>query len=126
MSATRPAATARLAAALAEREARIAAETRPLRHALRQTERYTDLRGETYPLVAMSGAEALLVLALLERHAETLHRGELAEQLLTAAGAGDGERAQAIVAGRQVASTSAAQWLRQTPLHRALKQRASQ
>ena len=108
MSATHPAATARLAAALAEREARIAAETRPLRHALRQTERYTDLRGETYPLVAMSGAEALLVLALLERHAETLHRGELAEQLLTAAGAGDGERAQAIVAGRQVASTSAA------------------
>ena len=74
----------------------------------------------------MSGAEALLVLALLERHAETLHRGELAEQLLTAAGAGDGERAQAIEAGRQVASTSAAQWLRQTPLHRALKQRASQ
>ena len=126
MSATHPAATARLAAALAEREARIAAETRPLRHALRQTERYTDLRGQTYMLATMSAAEALLVLALLERHAETLHRGELGEHLLTAAQAGDGERQKAIEAGRQVASIDAATWLRETPLHRALKQRASQ
>ena len=71
--------------AAVQREVRIAEQTRPLRAALSQSERYTDLRGEHYPLAAMSGAEALLVLALLERHAETLHRGELGEQLLHAA-----------------------------------------
>ena len=64
-----------------ERETRIAAVTRPLRHALDQREHYTDLRGERHPLASMSAAEALLVLALLERHASTLHRGELGEHL---------------------------------------------
>jgi len=42
----------------------------------------------------MSGAEALLVLALLERHAETLHRGELGEQLLQIAHGSQHERSR--------------------------------
>ena len=50
MSARRP---ETIAAAALEREARIAAQTRPLRHGLRQTERYADLRGQTYPLASM-------------------------------------------------------------------------
>ena len=81
MSTTRPATTPVAATRLS---ARRGSPRRPGRcaHALSQSERYTDLRGERYPLAAMSGAEALLVLALLERHAETLHRGELGEQLL--------------------------------------------
>ena len=65
-----------------EREARVAVATQPLRQALNQREHYTDLRGVNHPLSDMSAAEASLVLALLERHAETLHRGELAEHLL--------------------------------------------
>ena len=65
-----------------EREARVALATQPLRQALNQREHYTDLRGVNHPLSDMSAAEASLVLALLERHAVTLHRGELAEHLL--------------------------------------------
>jgi hypothetical protein len=107
-----------------ERSARLAETTRPVRHALRQSERYTDLRGEHHPLQRMSSPEALLILALLERHAETLHRGELGEHLLQVAHASEHEREQAIEAGRHTASLSAAQWLRQTPLHRALTERA--
>ena len=111
----------------AEREARIAQETRPLRHALRQSDRYTDLRGNHHELSAMSAADALLVLALLERHAETLHRGELAEHLVTAiAATSDASRHGAIEAGRQAASLDAPAWLQQTPLHRALRERAIQ
>jgi hypothetical protein len=127
MNARRPTIGTANEAAL-EREARIAQETRPLRHALRQTERYTDLRAHHHPLAAMSAAEALLVLALLERHAETLHRGELAEHLVNAiiGAPSDASRHGAIEAGRQEASLDAPEWLRQTPLHRALTQRASQ
>ncbi len=65
-----------------ERESRVALATQPLRHALNQREHYTDLRGINHPLSDMTAAEASLVLALLERHAPTLHRGELAEHLL--------------------------------------------
>ena len=65
-----------------EREARVAVATQPLRQALNQRNHYTDLRGVNHPLSEMSAAEASLVLALLERHAVTLHRGELAEHLL--------------------------------------------
>ena len=120
MSTPHPGATTPLAAALVARDARMAAQTRPLRRALRQTERYTDLRGQSYPLASMSGAEALLVLALLERHAETLHRGELAEHLLHGVANEAAERQAAIEAHHRVASTSAAHWRGQTPLHRAL------
>jgi hypothetical protein len=109
-----------------ERSARLAETTRPVRDALWQSERYTDLRGQHYPLQSMSGPEALLVLALLERHAETLHRGELGEHLLRIAHGSEREREQAIDAGRHTASISAARWLRDTPLHRALTERASQ
>jgi len=109
-----------------ERTLRIAEQTRPLRAALNQSERYTDLRGQHHSLAAMSAAEALLVLALLERHAQTLHRGELGEQLLHATRASGLERQQALEAGRSLASSSAAEWLRGTPLHRALTERASQ
>ena len=108
------------------REARIAEQTRPLRAALGQREHYVDLRGHQHPVRAMSAAEALLVLALLERHAETLHRGELAEQLLHAAPIAAPERREAIEAHRRIATNSAAQWLRATPLHRALTERACQ
>ena len=65
-----------------EREARVAVATQPLRQALNQRNHYTDLRGVNHPLSEMSADEATLVLALLERHAVTLHRGELAEHLL--------------------------------------------
>ena len=73
----------------------------------------------------MSAAEASLVLALLERHAVTLHRGELAEHLREL-------RAKACqpVAGveayRALTATAAHDWLRQTPLHRALTERTGQ
>jgi hypothetical protein len=108
------------------RSAQLAEATWPLRHALTQTDCYTDLRDRQQLLAAMSAAEALLVLALLERHAETLQRGELGEQLLRAAHGSEREREQAIDAGRHTASLSAARWLRDMPLHRALTERASQ
>ena len=79
VSGERPAEARHAIASRFERDAWIAEQTRPLRAALGQTEHYTDLRGHRHPLDAMTAAEALLVLALLERHAETLHRGELGE-----------------------------------------------
>jgi hypothetical protein len=108
-----------------QREARVARETQPLRRALKQSQHYTDLRGVSHPLSETSAAEASLVLALLERHAVTLHRGELAEHLLWL------ERNSwwpmaAVEAYRWLAITPAADWLRQTPLHRALIERTSQ
>lgn len=107
-----------------ERETRIAVATRPVRRSLRQREHYTDMRGVLHPLASMSAAEALLVLALLERHAATLHRGELGEYLLRRyPHPGQPALDQA---HRELAGTSAADWLRTTPLHRALTQRASQ
>jgi hypothetical protein len=106
-------------------ELRIAVETRPLRASLTQAEYYTDLRGRRHPLAEMSAAEACLVLALLERHADTLHRGELAEYLLRPY---PHPRTQALLddAHRELASTSPGEWLRATPLHRALRKRASE
>ena len=107
-----------------EGETRIAIATRPVRESLTQREHYTDMRGEPHPLATMSSAEALLVLALLERHATTLHRGELGEYLLHRYP----QRGQETFdeAHRQLACISAAEWLRRTPLHRALTERASQ
>jgi hypothetical protein len=108
-----------------EREARVALATKPLRQALNQREHYTDLRGVNHPLSDMSAAEASLVLALLERHADTLHRGALAEHLL-----GLEENAwqptAAVEAYGLLAATPAEAWLRQTPLHGALTERAGQ
>jgi hypothetical protein len=108
-----------------EREARVAAATQPLRRALNQREHYTDLRGVDHPLSAMSAAEALLVVAMLERHAVTLHRGELAEHLLRLE-----ERSwqpeAAVEAYGTLAATVAEDWLRQTALHRALTERTGQ
>ena len=108
-----------------EREARVAVATQPLRRALNQRNHYTDLRGVNHPLSAMSAAEASLVLALLERHAVTLHRGELAEHLLRLE-----ERSwqpeTAVEAYGALATTAAEDWLRQTPLHRALTERTGQ
>jgi hypothetical protein len=108
-----------------EREARIAVATQPLRRALDQREHYTDLRGVNHPLSAMSAAEASQVLALLERHAETLHRGELAEHLL---GLEENlrEPTAAVEACGVLAATAAEDWLRQKPLHRALTERTGQ
>jgi len=106
-------------------ERRIALATQPLRQALGQTERYTDLRGMDHPLSAMSAAEASLVLALLERHAVTLHHGELAERLLQLDERG-WQQETAVEAYGVLAATRAEDWLRQTPLHRALTERTSQ
>lgn len=107
-----------------EREARIAGATQPLRQALNQREHYTDLRGVDHPLSAMSAAEASLVQALLEQHATTLHRGELAEHLLRLE-----ERCwqpkTAVEAYGVLAAMAAEDWLRQTPLHRALTERTA-
>jgi hypothetical protein len=108
-----------------EREARVALETQPLRQALNQRERYTDLRGVNHRLSDMSAAEASLVLALLERHAVTLHRGELAEHLLRLEET-SWQPAAAVEAYRALISTAAEVWLRQTPLHCALTERTSQ
>jgi hypothetical protein len=108
-----------------KREAQTAVATQPLRQALNQCENYTDLRGVNHPLASMSAAEASLVLALLERHAKTLHRGELAEHLL-----GLEENSWAPMAAVEaygvLAATAAEDWLRQTPLHRALIERSGQ
>ena len=107
------------------REARVARATQPLRQALSQCEHYTDLRGVNHPLSGMSAAETSLVLALLERHAVTLHRGELAEYLLRL----DENASQpgtAVEAYGALAATAAEDWLRQTPLHRALTERTGQ
>ena len=93
-----------------EREARVALETQPLRQALNQREHYTDLRGVNHPLSDMSAAEASLVLALLERHAETLHRGELAEHLL-ALEENSWEPMAAVEAYGVLAATAAQDWL---------------
>ena len=108
-----------------EREARIAAATQPLRQALNQRNHYTDLRGVNHPLSGMSAAEAALVLALLERHAVTLHRGELAEHLLQLQ-EDSWQPAAAVEAYRALAAAAAEDWLRQTPLHRALTERTGQ
>jgi hypothetical protein len=102
-----------------EREARIAIATQSLRRALDQRERYTDLRGVDHPLADMSAAEASLVLALLDRHAVTLHRGELAEHLLRLE-ENSWEPKAAVEAYGVLAATAAEDWLRRTPLHRAL------
>jgi hypothetical protein len=117
-------AAARLRGWLA-REARIARATQPLRHGLDQREHYTDLRGVNHPLSGMSGAEASLVLALLERHAVTLHRGELAEHLVQLQ-EDSWQPAAAVEAYRALAAAAAEDWLRQTPLHRALTERTTQ
>jgi hypothetical protein len=108
-----------------EREARVAAATQPLRRALNQRAHYTDLRGVNHPLSAMSAAEASLVLALLERHAETLQRGELLEHLLGLE-ENSWEPTAAVEAYGVLAATPAEAWLRQTPLHRALTERTGQ
>jgi hypothetical protein len=108
-----------------EREARVALETQPLRHALNQREHYTDLRGVNHQLSAMSAAEALLVLALLERHAVMLHRGELADRLLRLEEA-SWQPPAAVESYRALAATGAHDWLRQMPLHRALTERMGQ
>ncbi len=108
-----------------EREARIAAATRLLRQALNQREHYTDLRGVDHPLSAMSAAEASLVLALLERHATALHRGELAEHLLRLEES-SWQPPSAVEAYGTLATTAAKDWLRRTPLHRALTERTGQ
>jgi hypothetical protein len=108
-----------------EREARVALETQALRKALNQRHRYTDLRGVDHPLSDMSAAEASLVLALLERHAVTLHRGELAEQLLQLEGA-SWQPPAAVESYRALAATRAPDWLRQMPLHGALTERMGQ
>jgi len=108
-----------------EREARLAVATRPLRQALSQPGHYTDLRGLSHPLSDMTVTEASLVLALLERHAATLHRGELAERLL-GLDANGRPRPTAIEAYAALATTAAEDWLRQTPLHRALRERVAQ
>jgi hypothetical protein len=108
-----------------EGEARVAVATQPLRHALNQCEHYTDLRGVNHPLSEMSAAEASLVLALLERHAVTLHRGELADRLLRLEESS--WQPMAAVEGYGVlAATAAEDWLRKTPLHRALTERTGQ
>ena len=108
-----------------QREARVAHETQPLRRALNQRQHYTDLRGVDHPLSEMSAAEASLVLALLERHAVTLHRGELAEHLLRLEENSWWPMA-AVEAYRSLSITPAADWLRQMPLHRALTERIGQ
>jgi hypothetical protein len=108
-----------------EREARVARETQPLRQALDQREHYTDLRGVNHPLSEMSAAEASLVLALLERHAVTLLRGELAEHLLELE-ENAWQPVAAVEAYRALTTTAAHEWLRQTPLHRALTERTGQ
>ena len=108
-----------------EREARVALATQPLRQALRQREHYTDLRGVNHLLSEMSAAEASLVLALLGRHAVTLHRGELAERLLRL-DENAWQPATAAEAYRGLAATAAEDWLRQTPLHGALTERTGQ
>ena len=107
-----------------EREARVAVATQPLRQALNQRNHYTDLRGVNHPLSEMSAEEASLVLALLERHAVTLHRGELAEHLLRLEESAWPEAA--VEAHGALAATAAEDWLRQTPLHRALTERTGQ
>jgi hypothetical protein len=108
-----------------ERETRVARETQPLRQALNQPEHYTDLRGVNHPLSEMSAAEASLVLALLERHAMTLHRGELADRLLRLEET-SWQPPVAVESYRALAATGAHDWLRQTPLHRALTERTGQ
>ena len=108
-----------------QREARVAHETQPLRRALNQRQHYTDLRGVNHRLSDMSAAEASLVLALLERHAVTLHRGELAEHLLRLEENSWWPMA-AVEAYRSLSITPAADWLRQMPLHRALTERIGQ
>ena len=108
-----------------DRESRVALATQPLRHALNQREHYTDLRGVNHALSTMSAAEASLVLALLERRATALHRGELAEQLLRLVQS-SWQPPSAVEAYGALATTAAEDWLRQTPLHRALTERTGQ
>ena len=121
----RTAAAASLLRGWMECEARIAVATQPLRRALDQREHYTDLRGVDHPLSAMSAAEAWLVLALLKRHAVTLHRGELAEHLLRLE-ENSWQPAAAVEAYRVLVATPAEEWVRQTPLHCALIERTGQ
>ncbi len=97
-----------------ERELKIAAGTAPLRDTLAQAEHYAG-----HLVSQMSATEALIVLALLERHASTLHRGALAECLIAP------EPAQIAELHRELRSISAQQWLCATPLHHALTERAS-
>jgi len=108
-----------------ERESQVALATQALRQALNQREHYTDLRGVNHPLSDMSAAEASLVLAMLERHAVMLHRGQLAEHLLRLE-ENSWQPAAAVEAYRALVATPAEEWVRQTPLHRALTERTGQ
>jgi len=108
-----------------ERESQVALATQALRQALNQREHYTDLRGVNHPLSDMSAAAASLVLAMLERHAVMLHRGELLEHLLRLE-ENSWQPAAAVEAYRALVATPAEEWVRQTPLHRALTERTGQ
>jgi hypothetical protein len=77
------------------------------------------------PSAARVDLDASLVLALLERHAVTLHRGELAEQLLRLEES-SWQPETAVEAYGVLAAMAAEDWLRQTPLHRALTERTGQ
>ena len=70
----------------------------------------------------MLGSLGLFVLALLERHATVLHRGELGDYLLRPYPHPRGQEGLD-EAHRRLAAISAHDWLRTTPLYRALKQR---
>lgn len=96
-----------------EREIKIAAGTAALRDTLAQAEHYAG-----HPVSEMSATDALIVLALLERHASTLHRGALAECLIAP------QPTQVAALHRELRSATAQQWLRATPLHQALCHRA--
>ena len=103
-----------------ERETRIAAVTRPLRHALgqqralhRPARRAPPARGDER---RRGAARARAARAPRRDAASRRARRTPADRRPSRRG----ERARAIDGRPQVASTSAAEWLRQTPLHRAL------
>jgi hypothetical protein len=106
-------------------ESRVAIATGPLRAALRQRDHFTDRHGGRHPLSAMTATEAGLLLALLDRHTTVLWRGELGEYLLRRY-PDRGRQPRLDEEHRELSAMSAAEWLRTTPLHRALTERACQ
>jgi hypothetical protein len=115
-------ATERLWAAI-ERDQQIAKATRSVRRELGQAEQFTDERGVTLPVRAMSGPEAKTVLVRLRANAARLHRGEVAAYLLRRY---PHPTCQAVLDEylSHVAAMGAVEWLQSRPLYRALTERA--
>ena len=107
-----------------QRQADLAAATRPLRDRLRREDHWTDRHGAGHAIAAIDREYAAAIVAFLERRAPMLHDGELAEYMLAPEPHGDQASLAFEHEQRELADTDPLTWLRATPVMRALTARA--